>query len=60
MYGAERYDGPPYDGAGRYDGAANANALFSGGGFMPSLATAAPESSGGGFSKVLPNLLQFV
>jgi replication factor A2 len=54
MYGA------PYDGAGRYDGAANANTLFSGGGFMPSQATAAPESSGGGFSKVLPNLLQFV
>ncbi|KAF8768856.1 hypothetical protein HU200_007420 [Digitaria exilis] len=35
------------------DGAANANSLFGGGGFVPSQSTAVPESSGGGsgFSK---------
>ncbi|GJM85600.1 hypothetical protein PR202_ga02068 [Eleusine coracana subsp. coracana] len=41
-----------YGGGGQYDGAANANALFGGGGFMPSQSTAVPESSGSGLSKV--------
>ena len=49
------YDGSEHNGGG---GAANANSLFGDGGFMPSQSTAVPES-GGGLSKVLPNL-QFV
>jgi hypothetical protein len=44
-------------GGGHYDGgsggAGNANALFGGGGFMPSQSTVVPENSG--LSKVLPN-----
>ncbi|KAM3226394.1 hypothetical protein ACQJBY_058830 [Aegilops geniculata] len=44
-----------YNGGDHYDGngggAANANSLFSGGGFMPSQTTNTPEGSGGGITK---------